>query len=288
MSRIKECFTTRFKDGMLLEVDFSQLEVVGAAIISGDPMLIDDIKSGRDMHRVRAAELFSVPQASVTSEQRQLAKRLSFQLQYGAGAKSMAEKNKINKDVAERFIKQYYDRYSVLKDWQEQVACEVEGTRYITSERTPRGFPRGETKWFSRTGRIYTFKEYDAPEYMRERKWGVSKDTSFSPTEMKNYPLQGFATADVMAAFRRIVLLELQGQGLMYDHKILPINTIHDSIMFDCYSEMYANLANTICNESSTATMKYVEATMRIPCHGLTFKTEAKSGKTWAEMKAVA
>ena len=91
---IKDCFISRWgSDGYLMEVDFSQLEVVALAILSGDPVLKDDLLSGRDMHRMRAAELFGIPEASVTDGQRQLCKQLSFQLQYGAGYKSMAEKN---------------------------------------------------------------------------------------------------------------------------------------------------------------------------------------------------
>jgi len=56
MSDIKLCFTSRFRNGLILEADFSQLEVVGLAVLSGDPVLKDDILSGRDMHRQRAAD----------------------------------------------------------------------------------------------------------------------------------------------------------------------------------------------------------------------------------------
>ena len=45
MSRIKSCFRSRFLGGVLLEVDFSQLEVVGVALLSNDPVLKDDILS---------------------------------------------------------------------------------------------------------------------------------------------------------------------------------------------------------------------------------------------------
>ena len=79
MSRIKSCFRSRFPSGVLLEVDFSQLEVVGVALLSNDPVLKDDIRSGRDMHRRRAAQLFGISEVAVTKDQRQIAKVLSFQ-----------------------------------------------------------------------------------------------------------------------------------------------------------------------------------------------------------------
>jgi len=80
MSRIKECFTTRFENGSIVNADFSQLEVVGLAILSLDQQLIADIRSGMDMHIVRAAKLFNIAEDKVTKLQRQLAKMLSFQL----------------------------------------------------------------------------------------------------------------------------------------------------------------------------------------------------------------
>lgn len=77
---IKSCFKSRWRDGYIMEVDFSQLEVIGLAILSGDEILADDIMMGRDMHTVRAAELWGIPESKVTSKQRQTAKYLSFQL----------------------------------------------------------------------------------------------------------------------------------------------------------------------------------------------------------------
>ena len=77
---IKACFKSRWEDGYIMEVDFSQLEIVGLAILSGDDVLRDDILSGRDMHRWRAAELWSIPESAVTPKQRTTAKALSFQL----------------------------------------------------------------------------------------------------------------------------------------------------------------------------------------------------------------
>lgn len=51
MANIKECFVSRFgDDGFIVEADFSQLEVIGAAIISGDKNMAKDILDGIDSH----------------------------------------------------------------------------------------------------------------------------------------------------------------------------------------------------------------------------------------------
>lgn len=284
MSRIKSCFRSRFPSGVLLEVDFSQLEVVGVALLSNDPVLKDDIRSGRDMHRVRAAQLFGITEAAVTKEQRQIAKVLSFQLQYGAGAKSMAAKNGIAEELASKFIKQYYDRYEVLQQWQNDNIKAVAASRVATKERTKLGEPRGKGTLATDTGRMYTFMEEDAPEWMRKpRKWGPTTAVSFSPTQIKNYPSQGFATGDVMALFRAM-LMEHYRSVLTTWRVGIPVMTIHDSVMFDCVDRIGAKAVNEMCKELADALPSKIESLWGIRCD-LPFKVEGKCGETWADMK---
>lgn len=80
MSDIKDMFISRWKDGVILNADFSQLEVIVLAILSNDTQLKDDILSGKDMHVVRAAELFGISEALVSKKQRKIAKAFAFQL----------------------------------------------------------------------------------------------------------------------------------------------------------------------------------------------------------------
>lgn len=270
MSRIKECFTTRFKKGKIVNADFSQLEVVGLAILSLDQQLIEDIKSGMDMHIVRAASLFNVPENKVTKQQRQLAKMLSFQLQYGSGARNMAEQNKIDLSIAKRFIEQYYERYPQVKEWQEAVATSVRSTRKVDGH-TKAGYPRGVGHYDSPTGRRYSFSEYDPMG-------GWQKDPSFSPTEMKNYPCQGFSTGDVMAIYRGQVMLKLMPH-LFTD--IMFINSVHDSVMFDCRDEKSV----AICKEALYTIVKELPKLLtnrygiKVP---LEFKIDVETGPSWA------
>lgn len=270
MSRIKECFTTRFKDGKIVNADFSQLEVVGLAILSLDRQLIEDIKSGMDMHIVRAASLFNVPESKVTKQQRQLAKMLSFQLQYGSGARNMAEQNKIDLSIAKRFIEQYYERYPQVKAWQEAVSASVRSSRKVDGH-TKAGYPRGVGYYDSPTGRRYSFSEYDPMG-------GWQKDPSFSPTEMKNYPCQGFSTGDVMAIYRGQVMRKLLPHMFT---DIMFINSVHDSVMFDCRDDKSV----AICVEALyTITKKLPELLsnrygIEVP---LEFKIDVETGPSWA------
>ena len=276
MSDIKSCFVSRFEGGRLVEVDFSQLEVIGLAILSGDPVLKSDILSGMDMHRLRAAELFNKAEADVTHDERFLAKRLSFQLQYGAGAKSMALKNKIDISVAKKFIEVYYDRYKEVKRWQERIAEEVQRSRKPTDRKTPKGYPQGVGEHVSATGRIYRFYEYDAPD------WKPEGSLSFSPTEMKNYPIQGFATADIMALLRKLVFRAIFADG--WNGTVKMINTVHDSVMFDVAGETELTYVSDMCHRIAESLPSDIEKRWDIKVD-LPLSITVKSGPTWAEMK---
>ena len=275
MSRIKECFTTRFENGKIVNADFSQLEVVGLAIISQDEQLIQDIRSGMDMHTVRAALLFNVPEGAVTKAQRQTAKQLSFQLSYGAGAKSMAETNGIALKLAKKFIEQYYERYKRVKQWQDSVALSVRENRTIQGH-TPSGLPRGVGSYIAPNGRKYSFTEYD------NRSFDGTLDATFSPTEMKNYPIQGYS-ADVMAVYRSMLLRQLIGQ--MQDN-ILFINSVHDSVMFDCKDgESVAHVVKVLYNTCKELPRRLEHLWKhKIP---LEFKIDVETGPSWATLTKI-
>ena len=272
MSRIKECFTTRFENGKIVNADFSQLEVVGLAILSLDRQLIEDIKSGRDMHVIRAAELLGIAESAVTKQQRQLAKMLSFQLQYGSGARNMAEQNKIHINLAKKFIEQYYERYKDVKQWQDYVRDSVVASRRVEGH-TKGGYPRGVGTYRSPSGRAYSFYEYDPMG-------GWQKDPSFSPTEMKNYPCQGFSTGDVMALYRSQVMRQLLPN--MFTN-ILFINSVHDSVMFDCDGDESVAICKkvlyNVCKELPMLLTKRFG--IEVP---LEFNIDVETGPSWAEL----
>lgn len=273
---IKDCFTSRFEDGYLMEVDFSQLEIIALAILSKDPVLKNDIVSGVDMHRMRAAELFSKLPSLVTDDERQLAKQLSFILQYGGGAPGMADKLNIDVKLAKKFIENYYGRYKRVKEWQDEIAETIKASRTPTGEHTPKGYPKGFGVLCTDTGRTYKFFEYDS-----NATW--KKDPSFSPTEMKNYPVQGFATADIMALYRGRVYRKLLNERLTGDIKL--INTVHDSVMLDVRYEALVKYTYDLLKAEADRLPALLKDLWNIDCGELTFNVECKYGKTWSELK---
>ena len=274
MSEIRKAFTSRFPEGRLLELDFSQLEIYVLAHLSNDKQLKADLLSGADLHGISATNLFG---SGYTPKQRKIAKQLSFQLQYGAGAKSMAESNGIQLSVAKRFIEQYYDRYKGVKTWQTMTLSTVMTNREQSTLRTTSGNPAGISTLKSETGRRYTFVEQDSPD------WSRGADTSFSPTQIKNYPVQGLATADIVP----MILGKLYRELKSWKIPPLMVNTVHDSVLFDCTSKQQAATWARTAKQIMEEAPKYLKEIFNID-FTLPLPVEASIGEDWYDMTPLA
>jgi DNA polymerase I-like protein with 3'-5' exonuclease and polymerase domains len=279
-SQIKEAFISRFDGGYLLEADFGQLEVYALAYLSQDKQLKQDLLDGLDLHCVNAAALINQPYAIfkgrvdggdyIAINQRKLAKTMSFQLQYGAGAAKIAKENGCTEDFARKFIRLYYERYSGVKAYHDEMLVVVPRLRRPSDKRTSSGLPAGYSCYHSHTGRMYTFYEEDS-----------YKGVSFSPTQIKNYPVQGFATGDIVP----LVLGHLHNylcNDVLTEH-ILLINTIHDSILEDVkpnYVHIAADRTKRIMEQAPELLRQYFNIDLGMP-----LKAEIKVGKTWATME---
>lgn len=276
MSEIKECFVSRFPEGVIMESDFSQLEVVGLAALSLDPVLIEDLLAGRDMHTFYTAARLNIPESEVTPKERRFTKQMTFQLQYGSGAKGMAHKLGLKKNDCQVFIDTYYARYQRVKEWQEENIAAVQRSRKPSTKLTASGQPAGRGELHSPSGRIYRFYEMDPPESFRDT------TPNFLPTQIKNYPVQGFATGDIMALFRQKWLrwwVEEEEK-----HLFLPINTVHDSGMNDCASMYYAGYVANALDLIVEDLPQEIEDTWGIKMP-VPLKIEHKAGPTWASME---
>lgn len=281
MSEIRKVFTSRWPEGQLLELDFSQLEIYALAYLSGDSTLKSDLLSGQDLHGISATLLFG---RSYTPEQRKIAKQLSFQLQYGAGCKSMADRNDISEELAKTFIDNYYTRYHEVKAWHDSILVGVPTFRKSSEYRTKTGLPAGVAKWESLTGRQYTFIEEDSPSWM-QKSWstGTSSPTSFSPTKLKNYPVQGFATGDIVPMVLGKLYRTLKSLP-KYDGSIKMVNTVHDSVLFDCEDKEWAMLWAFTAKATMEQAPLFLKEIFDID-FDLPLPVEISVGSDWHDMK---
>ena len=107
--RIREAFVA--EQGMLLAADYSQIELRIMAHLSDDANLQRAFAAGEDIHRATASEVFGVPLADVSTEQRRAAKAINFGLMYGMGVFGLARNLGITRDAAQAYIDRYFARY---------------------------------------------------------------------------------------------------------------------------------------------------------------------------------
>jgi DNA polymerase-1 len=94
-----------------VSADYSQIELAILAYLSQDPILLEAFAQGRDVHRQTAALIFGVPEPQVSADQRRVGKTINFGVVYGMSAFGLAQRLKIPRADAERFITTYFQRY---------------------------------------------------------------------------------------------------------------------------------------------------------------------------------
>ena len=284
MSNIKFCFTSRFEGGKIIEADFSQLEVAGLAIVSGDKTLKQDIRDGIDMHCMNASFLHPTHSYNTIYEGwqsgispyptwRQEAKEPGFLMQYGGRAKLMAKKTGLSEKQCQQFIDNYYTRYRRVKEWQEEVANYVNTHPGDIAGVTPSLVPFMYGSYPSITGRRYLFKAHDHPYKAGE--------VNYSPTEMKNYPIQGFSTGDLVPEVLGRLVKHLTENDLL--DKILLIGTVHDSIVCDVHPEWVEGAKvglKNVMEQAPTWMWERFGINIDIP-----IKAEIKVADSWAGTK---
>lgn len=266
---IKKVYIPRRHDGILIEYDYAQLEVVGLAVLSQDPQLIDDLKNGRDIHTELYVDMYH---RHPTPVERKRFKPLTFGLIYGAGANTLAENGGIPLSEAKKFMYTFYSRYTGVYQYHKEMQEKAKALREVGDTKTEKGIPAGKYVYRTATGREYEFREYDN-EYKH--------DVSFSPTELKNWPVQGFATGDVVPLVLGYVVRELTASE--WYGKILPIVTVHDSIMFEVLDKRDIVDARNYLDKLMSNTRSLVMERFGFD-PGLDFHTESKVGYNWKEL----
>ena len=124
---IRAAFVPR--DGWkLLVADYSQIELRLLAHLSGDPLLVEAFRNGEDIHTRTAAEVMGVPPLMVTPEARRDAKAVNFGIVYGISAFGLAAQLGISRAEAEKYIRNYFDRYTGVRRFLDETIAEVRQT----------------------------------------------------------------------------------------------------------------------------------------------------------------
>jgi DNA polymerase-1 len=117
--RIREAFIAP-PGHIIVSADYSQIELRIMAHLSGDESLLRAFSEGADIHRATAAEIFGVPLAAVTSDQRRYIKAVNFGLIYGMSAFGLAAQLAIERSAAQMFIDKYFMRYPGVAEYMQR------------------------------------------------------------------------------------------------------------------------------------------------------------------------
>ena len=102
---------------LLLDADYSQIELRVVAALADDPTLLGGFERGEDIHRRTAAEVYGIGLDEVTSDQRSASKAVNFGLLYGQGAFALAASLGISQKEAKAFIERYFERMPKVAAW---------------------------------------------------------------------------------------------------------------------------------------------------------------------------
>lgn len=131
-SQLRRYFVAK-KGCLLLDADYSQIELRLLAHISGDETMKEAFRTGKDIHRSTAARIYDMPPEKITPQLRSSAKAVNFGIVYGIGAFSLSKDIGVTVREADRFIKNYLDNFSGVREYMERTIAEGREKGYVTT-----------------------------------------------------------------------------------------------------------------------------------------------------------
>lgn len=127
--KIREAFVAE-KGKLFLSLDYAQIDLRAAAILSQDKELLDIFYEGIDVHTGTAARMFSVQESEVTDDMRRKAKSINFGILYGMGVNALKEGMKVERKEAQLFYDTYRKTFSRLMGYMEEIKIDAWNNGY--------------------------------------------------------------------------------------------------------------------------------------------------------------
>ena len=218
---LRSLFIPREKGNVLVDADYSQIELKLVAHFSGDPKMTDAFKNGMDIHVSTAAEVFDVPQSEVTDVMRREAKAVNFGIVYGISNFGLSHNINISQKKADEYIKRYFERFPDVKNY-------LDG---LVEEAKSRGYA------ITLYGRRRTIPELNSAKYA-ERKFGERV--------AMNTPLQGTAADIIKIAMVRV-------DNRLKNMKSKLILQVHDELIVDAAADEVDEVIDILKSEMEGA-----------------------------------
>lgn len=207
----------------------SQIELRILADFSKDEGFMEAFKSGADLHKTTAAQVFNVAPEDVTSEQRSFSKRLNFGVVYGIGAPRFAMLTGVSTEEAEGMMRRYFQTYKGLDKWLRDA-----GNRAVREKQAR-----------TASGRLIKFR-FDEND---NRQIGGTKRNGM------NSPIQG-SSADILKRALKLLYDELK------ETNACIVNVVHDEIVVECDEQEATEIAKKVEDSMCAAGEEFVK---RVP-----------------------
>ena len=208
---------------MLVDADYSQIELRLLAHISGDETMKEAFLSGEDFHTVTASNVFGVPVSEVTPVLRSRAKAVNFGIVYGISAFSLAQDIGVYPNEAKAYIDAYLEKYHGVRDYMKQIVETAKAQGYVSTV-------------------------YGRRRYLPELKSANFNMRSFGERVALNMPVQGTA-ADIIKLAMVNVHRRLKAEGL----KARLILQVHDELIVECPGEEAEQVRQILTEEMENA-----------------------------------
>lgn len=220
---LRRMFVAGSDDEILVDADYSQIELRVLAAISGDDNMCEAFRENQDIHRRTASQVFGVPFDEVSPVMRTRAKAVNFGIVYGIGAYSLAQDLKITRKEADDYIKGYLKHYPKVDKYMKDI---VEQAR--------------------RDGYVSTL--YNRRRYLPELKASNKVTQAFGERVARNAPIQGTA-ADIIKIAMVNVYKRLKKEGL----KSKLILQVHDELIVEAKKDEKEAVEKIIREEMQNA-----------------------------------
>lgn len=220
---IRSIYVASSKEHLLIDADYSQIELRLLAHCAGDPFFIDAFTCKRDIHTQTACQVFGVSADRVTSDMRRIAKTVNFGIIYGISDFGLANDLKITPGEARKFISNFYNKHPLVRDYMNKAVDQARETGRISTI----------------LGRTRTMPEINSSNHIIR---------SRAERAVQNMPLQGSA-ADIIKLAMIKVYNALKDGG----YKAKLIMQVHDELIIDCPKEESESVVKIVREAMDTA-----------------------------------
>ena len=189
---------------VLVDADYSQIELRLLAHIAGDKAMQEAFRSGADIHTITASQVLGVPVDQVTKQQRSSAKAVNFGIVYGISPFSLSQDIHVTVAEAKEYMERYFQTYSGVAQYQKDVVEQAKENGYVSTL-------MGRRRW------------------VPELKSSNFNTRSFGERVALNAPIQGTAADLIKLAMVRVDR-RLRAEGLA----ARLVLQVHDELIVEC------------------------------------------------------